>query len=58
MLEGLMTGLIGSLVAVVLLLVAKEVALPAVIQRTELTNDVIGFLEGAARQGWVHMVPP
>jgi pyrroloquinoline quinone biosynthesis protein D len=27
-------------------------------QRTELRNDVIGFLEGAARQGWVQLVSP
>jgi pyrroloquinoline quinone biosynthesis protein D len=27
-------------------------------QRTDLKNDVMGFLEGAARQGWVHLVPP
>jgi pyrroloquinoline quinone biosynthesis protein D len=27
-------------------------------QRTDLKKDVVGFLEGAARQGWVHMVPP
>jgi pyrroloquinoline quinone biosynthesis protein D len=27
-------------------------------QRTELKNDVVSFLEGAARQGWVQMVPP
>lgn len=24
-------------------------------QRTELKNDVVGFLEGATRQGWVQM---
>ena len=24
-------------------------------QRTELKKDVVGFLEGAARQGWVQM---
>lgn len=26
-------------------------------QRTDLKNDILGFLEGAARQGWVSMVP-
>jgi len=44
MLEGLMTGLVGSLLAVVLLLMAKEVALPAIIQRTDLTNDEVQAL--------------
>jgi cell division transport system permease protein len=39
MLEGLLTGLLGSVLAVLLLLVAKEVALPAIVQRTDLTND-------------------
>lgn len=32
--------------------------LEAAFQRTEIEKDVVGFLEGAARQGWVHMVPP
>jgi pyrroloquinoline quinone biosynthesis protein D len=32
--------------------------LESVFQRTELKKDVLGFLEGAARQGWVHLVPP
>lgn len=27
-------------------------------QRTELKKDVVGFLEGAARQGWVQMGAP
>jgi pyrroloquinoline quinone biosynthesis protein D len=27
-------------------------------QRTELKNDIVAFLEGAARQGWVQLVPP
>lgn len=27
-------------------------------QRADLKKDVVAFLEGAARQGWVHMVPP
>jgi pyrroloquinoline quinone biosynthesis protein D len=31
--------------------------LEAAFQRTELKRDIIGFLEGAARQGWVQMVP-
>jgi cell division transport system permease protein len=44
MLEGLMTGLVGSFLAVLLLLAAKEVALPAIIQRTDLTNDEVQAL--------------
>jgi len=32
--------------------------LEAAFQRTELKKDVVAFLEGAARQGWVHLVPP
>lgn len=31
--------------------------LEAAFQRTELKKDVVGFLEGAARQGWVQWVP-
>jgi pyrroloquinoline quinone biosynthesis protein D len=27
-------------------------------QRADLKKDVVGFLDGAARQGWVSMVPP
>jgi len=44
MLEGLVTGLVGSLLAVVLLLMSKEIALPAIIQRTDLTNDEVQAL--------------
>lgn len=32
--------------------------LEAAFQRTGLKDDVTAFLEGAAGQGWVHMVPP
>ena len=41
MLEGLITGLVGSLLAILLLLIAREVALPAIIHRTSLTNDEV-----------------
>jgi cell division transport system permease protein len=41
MLEGLITGLVGSILAVVLLIMAKEIALPAIINRTTLTNDEV-----------------
>ena len=41
MLEGLITGLVGSILAVVLLVMAKEIALPAIINRTTLTNDEV-----------------
>jgi pyrroloquinoline quinone biosynthesis protein D len=34
------------------------VELETAFQRSDLKNDVMSFLEGAARQGWVHMVPP
>jgi len=44
MLEGLITGLIGSVAAVILLLVAKEAALPAIINRTSLTNEEVQAL--------------
>jgi cell division transport system permease protein len=44
MLEGLITGLIGSVAAVLLLVVAKEAALPAIINRTSLTNDEVQAL--------------
>ena len=44
MLEGLVTGLIGSVVAVLLLLLAKEVALPELVGRTSLTNDDVRAL--------------
>lgn len=32
--------------------------LEAAFQRTQLKKDIVGFLEGAARQGWVQLVPP
>ncbi len=38
MLEGLITGLVGSIAAVVLLLIAKELALPELVGRTSLTS--------------------
>jgi cell division transport system permease protein len=40
MLEGLICGLLGSLVAIVLLLVGKELALPAILGRIESSSDV------------------
>ena len=44
MLEGMITGLVGSLVAVLLLLLARELALPALVGRTWLTNDDVNAL--------------
>ncbi len=44
MLEGLITGLIGSLTAVVLLVVARELALPTLVGRTSLTSDDVNAL--------------
>jgi cell division transport system permease protein len=44
MLEGLITGLIGSVLAVILLVMAKEIALPAIIKRTTLTSDEVHAL--------------
>ncbi len=44
MLEGLITGLIGSVVAVLLLLAAKEFALPTLVGRTALTSDDVSAL--------------
>jgi cell division transport system permease protein len=44
MLEGLITGLVGSITAVVLLLVAKEAALPTLVGRTSLTSDDVQAL--------------
>jgi cell division transport system permease protein len=44
MLEGLITGLVGSLVAVLMLLLAKELALPELVGRTPLTNDDVQAL--------------
>jgi cell division transport system permease protein len=40
MLEGLLCGLAGALVAVLLLLVAKEVALPSILPRLESGDGV------------------
>ena len=40
MLEGLICGLLGSVVAIVLLLVGKELALPAILGRIESSSDV------------------
>ncbi len=44
MVEGLITGLVGSILAVVLLAVAKEVALDRLIARDWLTNDDVNAL--------------
>jgi cell division transport system permease protein len=44
MLEGLITGLVGSIAAVVLLLLAKELALPELVGRTALTSDDVRAL--------------
>ncbi len=44
MLEGLITGFIGSLAAVILLLLAKELALPSIVGHTELTKDDVHAL--------------
>jgi len=65
MLEGLLTGLIGALAAVVLLLLGKELALPAILGRIDAGSDVqaiaffwnalilvvVGLLVGAAGSG-------
>ena len=40
MLEGLICGLVGSLVAVLLLLLGKELALPAILGRIDSSSDV------------------
>ena len=40
MLEGLICGLVGSVVAIVLLLLGKELALPAILGRIESSSDV------------------
>ena len=44
MVEGLICGLVGSLAAVVLLLLAKQFALPTLVGRTALTKDDVGAL--------------
>ena len=50
MLEGLICGVLGSVAAVVLLLLGKEVALPAILPRMEDSSDVnaISFWANAA----------
>src|SRR5205823_2745583 len=40
MLEGLITGLVGSLLAVLLLLLGKELVLPAILGKLDAGNDV------------------
>jgi len=40
MLEGLICGLIGSIAAVILLLLGKELALPAILGRIDTGSDV------------------
>ena len=49
MLEGLICGLVGSLAAVLLLLLGKELALPAILGRIESSSDVeaLSFLVNA-----------
>ncbi|MBA2615899.1 MAG: ABC transporter permease [Actinobacteria bacterium] len=44
MLEGIITGLIGSILAVILLIVAKEVALSKIVERDWLSNDDVSAL--------------
>lgn len=44
MLEGIITGLIGSIMAVILLIVAKEVALSRVVARDWLSSDDVNAL--------------
>ena len=44
MLEGLITGLAGSIAAVLMLLLAKELALPELVGRTALTSDDVQAL--------------
>jgi cell division transport system permease protein len=65
MLEGLMTGLIGSLSAVLLLLLGKEVALPRILPHVIQASDIhalpftltalivlgVGLVLGAAGSG-------
>jgi cell division transport system permease protein len=45
MVEGLLCGLMGAFAAVVLLLLGKELALPAILGHIDTTNDVqaLGF---------------
>jgi cell division transport system permease protein len=65
MLEGLFTGLAGAMLAVILLLLGKEIALPAILGRVDADSDVqalafawtalillgLGLLLGAAGSG-------
>ena len=65
MLEGLFTGFAGALLAVILLLLGKEIALPAILGRVDAASDVqalafawtalillgLGLLLGAAGSG-------
>ncbi len=44
MLEGLITGLVGSIAAVILLLAAREFALPSIVGKTSLTEDDVQAL--------------
>jgi cell division transport system permease protein len=44
MLEGLITGLVGSIAAVILLLLAKEFALPSIVGSTSLTEEDVKAL--------------
>ena len=44
MLEGIITGLIGSILAVILLVIAKEVALGRIVEREWLTSDDVNAL--------------
>jgi cell division transport system permease protein len=44
MLEGLITGLVGSIAAVILLILAKEFALPSIVGHTSLTQDDVQAL--------------
>ncbi len=45
MVEGLLCGFLGAVAAVVLLLLGKELALPAILGHIDTTNDVqaLGF---------------
>jgi cell division transport system permease protein len=43
-LEGLLTGFVGAIAAIFLLVLAKEIALPAIIEHSTLTNDEVHAL--------------
>jgi cell division transport system permease protein len=43
-LEGLITGLVGSIAAIILLIAAKELALPSIVGHTDLTQDDVKAL--------------